>query len=171
VTVLGSDPACEHRVREWTETSRARFAVGDLLHAPWPDRSFDVVVCYHLLPHVHGWRTLVTELSRLARFVVLIDYPTMRSANVVATRLFGLKKSVEGDTRPFAVFSDSDVEGAFSSRGFVPTGRRPQFLFPMALHRAARSAGLARALEWAGAMLGLRALFGSPVILRVERRG
>jgi SAM-dependent methyltransferase len=171
VTVLGSDPVCERRVRKWTTTGRARFASGDLLEAPFPDRSFDVALSYRLLPHVRRWEALVAELGRLARVAVVIDYPTTRSVNAVAGRLFGLKRGVEGDTRPFTVFTDADVEAAFARRGFVPTGRRAQFLFPMALHRAAGSAALTRALEGAGAALGLRRAFGSPVVLRLERGG
>jgi hypothetical protein len=89
----------------------------------------------------------------------------------MAGSLFGLKKGIEGDTRPFTVFKDRAIEDAFDESGFSPTGRRAQFLFPMALHRAARSAGLARVLEGAGGALGLRRAFGSPVILRLERRG
>jgi hypothetical protein len=158
-------------VKGWTESGRARFVSGDLLRAPWPDRSFDVVLSYRLLPHVREWDALVAELTRLARVAVVVDYPTARSVNAIAGWLFGLKKGVEGDTRPFTVFRDADVEGAFAGRGFVPTGRRPQFLFPMALYRAVGSAGLARALEAAGAALGLRRVLASPVILRLERRG
>ncbi len=171
VTVLGSEPTCEHRVKEWTGEGRARFASGDLLEAPYPDRSFDVALSYRLLPHVQDWSALVSELTRLARTAVVVDYPTTRSVNALAGWMFGLKKGVEGDTRPFTVFRDADVEEAFGNEGFAATGRRAQFLFPMALHRAARSAGLARALETVGGTLGLRRRFGSPVILRLERGG
>ena len=83
---------------------------------------------------------------------------------------FGLKKGIEGDTRPFRVFGDKELEGAFAARGFRTTARRPQFLFPMALHRAWGSAALARGLEGAAGALGLRRARGSPVILRLERR-
>jgi hypothetical protein len=113
----------------------------------------------------------VATLARLARRAVVVDYPTRRSVNAVADMLFGLKKGIEGDTRPFAIFSDADIEGAFAGHGFAPTGRRPQFFFPMALHRALRSAGLARGLERGAQALGLTRAFGSPVILRLERRG
>jgi hypothetical protein len=41
----------------------------------------------------------------------------------------------------------------------------------MALHRATGSASLARLLEGAAAGTGLRRLFGSPVILRLEPGG
>ncbi len=171
VTVLGSDTSCEARVREWTATGRARFVAGDLLAPPIPDRSHDVVLSYRLLPHVRRWPELVAALSRLSRAVLLVDYPTRRSVNAAADFFFGLKKGVEGDTRPFSVFSDGEVERAFASHGFVRTGRRPQFFFPMALHRGLRSARLARALEGAASGLGLTRALGSPVILRLERRG
>ncbi len=171
VTVLGSDASCEARVREWTGTGRARFLASDLLAPPLPDRSHDVVLSYRLLPHVRRWPELVATLCRLARVAVVVDYPTRRSVNAAADLLFGLKKGVEGNTRPFTVFSDLEIEGAFAGHGFAPTGRRPQFFFPMALHRGLGSAGLARALEGTASALGLTRALGSPVILRLERRG
>jgi SAM-dependent methyltransferase len=171
LTVLGSDPACEARVRAWTTSGRARFVSGDLLAPPLADRSFDVVLSYRLLPHVRRWPELVATLARLARRAVVVDYPARRSVNVVSEALFGLKKRVEGSTRPFTVFSGAEIEGAFEGHGFLPTGRRPQFLFPMALHRALGSAAFARGLEGAGRALGLTRVLGSPVILRLERRG
>ncbi|HSD67487.1 MAG TPA: class I SAM-dependent methyltransferase, partial [Vicinamibacteria bacterium] len=136
-----------------------------------PDRSHDVVLSFRLLPHVRRWPELVATLSRLARAAVVVDYPTRRSVNAAADLLFGLKKGVEGDTRPFAVFSDAEIEGAFAGHGFGATGRRPQFFLPMALHRGLGSAGLARGLEGAASALGLTRALGSPVILRLERRG
>jgi SAM-dependent methyltransferase len=169
VTVLGSAPSCESRLRRWTRSGGARFVSGDLLATPFPDRSFDVVLSYRLLPHVKQWPELVGELARVARVAIVIDYPTHRSVNAVSGWTFGLKRGVEGDTRPFTVFRDAEVEAAFGEHGFVPTGRRPQFLFPMALHRAIGSASFARGLEAAGGALGLRRAFGSPVLLRLER--
>jgi 2-polyprenyl-3-methyl-5-hydroxy-6-metoxy-1,4-benzoquinol methylase len=169
VTVYGSSPACGSRVRPWTETGRARFQSGDLLKAPFADRSFDVVLSYRLLPHVAPWPELIAELSRLARQAVLVDYPTSRSANAVAEALFGLKQKVEGNTRPFTVFRDEQVIDAFAASGFRPTGRRPQFFVPMALHRALGIGVLSRGVERVSSALGLTSSFGSPVIARLER--
>jgi SAM-dependent methyltransferase len=170
VTVLGSDASCESRVSAWTRVGRARFVRGDLLSPPLPERAFDVVLSYRLLPHVRRWPELVASLARLARTAVVVDYPTRRSVNAAAELLFGLKKGVEGDTRPFTVFRDADILAAFAANGFAPTGRRPQFFFPMALHRAGASAGLSRGLEGAARVTRLTRFFGSPVILRLERR-
>lgn len=171
VTILGSAEACRPRVAQWVDTGRARFETGDLLRLPFPDASFDVALAYRLLPHVRRWPDLVSELTRVARRGVLVDYPTSRSVNAASSLFFGLKKGVEGNTRPFRVFRDAEIVTAFSARGFAPTGRRPQFFLPMALHRALGAAWLARSLEGMAAALGLTRLFGSPVILRLEPRG
>jgi len=169
VTVYGSAESCSERVQEWVRSGRARFRCGPLLRAPWPDGSFDAALAFRLLPHVERWRELVAELCRLARQVVIVDYPTARSANAVSGALFGLKKSIEGDTRPFRVFRDAEVEEAFAAAGFVRTARRPQFLLPMALHRGLRLASLSRAVEATARVAGLTRAWGSPVILRAER--
>lgn len=169
VTILGSEASCEARVRAWTGTGRARFLAADLLDPGLADRSFDVVLSYRLLPHARRYERLVASLARLAAKAVVVDYPTRRSLNAAADLFFGLKKGVERDTRPFRVFGDDEVEGAFAAHGFRPAARRGQFFFPMALHRATGSAGLARALEGAAGAVGLTRVLGSPVVLRLER--
>jgi hypothetical protein len=169
--VLGSDPSCEARVSAFTAVGRARFVAADLLAPGLPDRSFDVVLAFRLLPHVVRWPELVATLARLARRVVIVDYPTRRSVNAFADLLFDLKKGVEKDTRPFTVFRDAEIAGAFAANGFRRTARRPQFLFPMALHRATGAAALARGLESMASASGLTSLLGSPVIARFEPRG
>ena len=171
VTVYGSPGACGEGLRAWLAAGRARYEAGDLLRAPWPDRAFDVVLSFRLLPHVGDWRALLRELCRLAARAVVVDYPTGRSLNAVAQALFGLKKAVEGDTRPFQVFRDRDVREALAGNGFETTARRPQFFFPMALHRALGRAALARGLEGASRAALLTRALGSPVVLRAERRG
>ena len=171
VTVYGSDERCRARVEGLLAAGRARFASGDLLRAPFADRAFDVVLSFRLLPHVVAWPALVGELCRLAARAVVVDYPTRRSVNAFAGAFFDAKKGVEHDTRPFAVFSDGEIADAFAAQGFRVSARRPQFLLPMALHRAHGRGGLGRALEAVPRAVGLTHALGSPVILRAERHG
>ncbi len=171
VTVFGSEEVCRERVRPWVDDGRARFQAGELLKLPFGDRSFDVAIAFRLLPHVMRWADLVGELCRVARDAVVVDYPTRRSVNAISGALFGLKKGVEGNTRPFTVFRDRDIAKAFKAHGLEASARRPQFLFPMALHRALGMAPLSRVAEGLAGVTGLRGAFGSPVILKAERRG
>jgi SAM-dependent methyltransferase len=170
VTVYGSAPdAVSAAVAGLARGQRLEFLAGDLLHAPFPDRHFDAVLAFRLLPHLHRVGELVAELARLARAAVVVDYPTRRSANALSGALFELKKGVEGNTRPFTVFRDAEIRQAFAAAGFRPTARRPQFFLPMAVHRALGFAPLSRGLEGAASVLGLTRALGSPVILRAER--
>ena len=171
VTVIGSREECRARVRPLVDAGRVRFQAADLLALPFAARAFDVALAFRLLPHVARWRDLIAELCRVAARAVIVDYPTRRSVNVVAGPLFGAKKRVEGDTRPFAVFADEDVEAAFAGQGFAVAGRRPEFAVPMALHRALGMASLSRGLERAARVTGVTSRMGSPVILRTDRLG
>jgi ubiquinone/menaquinone biosynthesis C-methylase UbiE len=72
LTILGSDPACEARVRPWTQPGRARFVAADLLDPGFADRSFDVVLSYRLLPHARQFERLVATLARVAAKAVIV---------------------------------------------------------------------------------------------------
>jgi len=168
VTVHGTSDACAGRIQADLAAGRVRFQSGPLLALPWADRSFDVVLAFRLLPHVERWRALVAELCRVARHAVVFDYPTRRSVNLLSDALFGMKKEVEGNTRPFRVFSEGEIDDALAAASFVTRARRPEFTVPMALHRAMGRASLSRALEGTAAAVGLTSIVGSPVVRRAE---
>jgi len=170
VTVVGSDPACAVRLQPWLANGRCKFEVADLRALPYPDHSFDAVVCLRLLPHSVDWTALIGELCRVASRSVLLDYPSMRSVNIIAERFFEVKKGIELNTRRFLTFSPHQVRAAFADRGFVVRAEQPQFLLPMVLHRVANKSLLSRAAEVPGRWLGLTRRFGSPVIVRADRR-
>jgi methyltransferase family protein len=171
VTVVGSDPVCGARLRPLIEAGTCRFDVADPQRLPYRDREFDAVVCFRLLPHSVDWQRLVAGLCRVAAQRVVLDYPSLQSLNRASGRLFGVKQRIEGGTaRPFALFARYEVRRTFAAAGFVVRDEHPQFLWPMSLHRLTRSARLARSLEWPGRALGLTRRWGSPVIVRADRR-
>lgn len=166
VTVLGSAPSCEHRVRDLTSSSRATFVVGNVIDLPFPDKSFDAVICFRLLTHCGQWERLVKELCRVSRGPVVCDYPTSQSVNAIAPMFFAAKKRLERNTRHWRLFRHREVTGAFAAAGAEIEARRKQFALPMALHRALKCAALSAFLEGCCRAVGLTALCGSPVILR-----
>lgn len=169
VTVVGSDPVCAARLEPWIEQGRCRFEAVNLRALPFPDRSFDAVVCLRLLPHSVSWTGLIGELCRVARRSVVVDYPSLRSANIFATRLFKLKRRVELNTRGFIMFTPGEINTAFAERGFDVRKERPQFLLPMVAHRLTDHASLSKVAETPARLLGLTRWFGSPVIVRADR--
>lgn len=170
VSVLASAPtAVADTLRPAVEAGTVALLTGDLRNPPVEPKAFDVVLSYRLFAHAHDLAGLVAGLTRSARACVVVDYATTRSFNAAADLLFAAKKQVEHNTRPFLVQPDADIEALFRQNGFLRRARRPQFFWPMALHRGLGSPALSRGLEGAAALLGLRAVFGSPVIARFDR--
>ncbi|WP_293161374.1 methyltransferase domain-containing protein [Okeania sp. SIO2C9] len=48
---------------------------------PYPNDAFDVVISYRFLAHVTQWHKFLTELARVAKKSLIIDYPIVRSVN------------------------------------------------------------------------------------------
>jgi SAM-dependent methyltransferase len=169
VTVVGSNLGCSARLKPWIDGLNCRFDVADLRALPYEVQSFDAVVCLRLLPHSIAWAGLIGQLCRIARYSVLLDYPSIRSVNVLSETLFALKKTIELNTRPFKVFTPGQIQAAFRDHGFRVAAERPQFLLPMALHRWGNRDGPSRVAEASFRALGLTRWFGSPVIIRADR--
>lgn len=170
VTVLGSSPECKKRITAAVDEGKCRFTVGNVIDIPFPDRSFDVAISFRLLTHCRQWPVLVRELCRVARHAVVVDYPTSQSLNRIAPSLFGLKKRVETNTRPWTLFTHAQVAAEFSACGFPALRRNPQFFLPMALHRVVGLRGFSATAEGLCSIPGLTAKWGSPVILEAKRR-
>lgn len=169
VTVLGSDDACGRNLRQLHGKRDCEFVCGDLLHMPFTDAQFDLVVSVRLLSHTDAWQVLMRELCRVARHAVVIDYPSVKGLNALTPLLFGMKKAFEGNTRTYTSFSRADIESAITATPFGVTREIKQFFLPMVLHRTLRAAAPLRWTEGLARGVGLTALFGSPVILRADR--
>lgn len=169
VTVAGSEEVCRRRLDQTLAPGSFEFRACDLLALPFPDRSFDVVVSLRLVAHVERWQALVAELCRVAKHAVILDYSDSRSFNFLYGPLFQWKKSVEGNTRTYAIYRPGEVAREMARHGFGRPAERRQFFLPMVVHRKVKSARFSRLSERVSSALGLTRWLGSPIVLRVER--
>lgn len=171
VTVQGSARVCRERIEPLIQTGPVDFVESSILALPFPDRSFDAVVSVRLLPHCERWKELIAELCRVARTVVVVDYPRSSALQRWVPGLFRLKKGLEKNTRTWLSFEDRQVADVFALQGWHRTVCAGQFLFPMVLHRTLRCRGMSALLEKPGWSCGVTAHYGSPVIAVFERGG
>ena len=169
VTVTGSDDSCRTRLDQNLAPGTFTYLTCDSLNLPFADRSFDVVMAFRLLPHVTRWRQLIAELCRVADKCVIFDYPDRRSTNIFYELLFNMKKKMEGNTRPFTLYSRADIASAIAENNFKPPLFRPEFFLPMVVHRKIGNKNLSRTVETCFRLTGLTQLFGSPIIFRSDR--
>jgi ubiquinone/menaquinone biosynthesis C-methylase UbiE len=145
------------------------FAEGDAHALAYPDRSFDDVVCLRMLLHVPDWRTALSELCRVSRHRLVLDYPVVGSIASVQVAWRRVAYTMGSNVEPYRVFRTSDVARELDRHGFRITSTHKQFVLPIALHKAVGSAAFTRGFERVLAGAGLLRLAGSPVTLAAER--
>lgn len=168
VFVMGSRATACQGVRSLLREGRCHFQSGDLFNMPFDNNAFDAVVAFHLLAHVCSPRALVAELCRVAARTVVVNFPSRNSLNRVGGPLFGLKLKIEGNTRPYTVFSCAEIAAMFQTHGYRQVGQRAQFFLPMVLHRVLNHVPLTVTLERIFGFSGLTHRWGSPVIARFD---
>ncbi len=171
LTVAGSAAVCSARIQPFLDAGQCAFDVVDFLHLPYPDKAFQTVISFRLLPHVTHWQRFLAELARVAEQAVIVDYPEVRSVNYLTPQLFQFKKQLEGNTRTYSTFARAQLVEAFAPHGFAYAAHIAEFFVPMVVHRALKTPAVSRLLERASRTLALTQALGSPVILKVVREG
>ncbi|MEM6749459.1 MAG: class I SAM-dependent methyltransferase [Planctomycetota bacterium] len=171
VTLHGSIEACRSRPDRLVGPERYRFVCGPMMKLPVADASYDVVVAIRLLAHVQDAPKLVSELCRVARHAVIVDFASAVGFNALAPMLFKFKRKLEGNTRRFLLRRPSEVKALFSGQGWTRMQSRGQFVSPLAAHRLLGRPSLSALIEWPPRALGLTDRLGSPIILRAEPGG
>lgn len=170
VTVTGSDDSCRARLDQYMGQGGFEYLTCDTLNLPFEDRHFDVVMAFRLLPHVNRWRELIEELCRVADKCVILDYPDRRSTNVLYEQFFGIKKKMEGNTRPYTLFTRLQIGAELEKHNFARPQFRPEFLLPMVIHRKVNNRAFSTLIEGCFRLSGVTSVCGSPIILRTNRK-
>ena len=169
-TILGSDDSCQELIREELVPGKVDFVTGHLTRLPFEDGAFDCSLSYRMITHLLDWPVHISELCRVSGRSVLIEFPVRQGFNALSAVLFQVKKNIEQNTRPYTLFSPSDVAAQFRRHDFELIQITPQFFWPMVLHRLHKNIHLAKGLEWLPWQVGLTQRLGSPVIARFDRR-
>ena len=164
VTVTGSDESCFELIREDNLSEAISSVVTDLCNASFADASFDAVLSFRMLAHLGDWQAHVKELCRVSNGYVLVEFPNKRSVNVLADRMFAIKKGVETNTRQYLLFDLAEVTHFFTQQGFELVRVEGQYVLPMALHRLLKWVSLSRFLERVFGVLFSPRRFGSPLV-------
>ena len=137
------------RKRAAMQSAAVTFMIGDAHALDIRDRAFDVAVSLRVLMHTPEWRRCVAELCRVAERLVIIDYPSRRSAAALQAMLRRLRNRFGATTEAYRVFSDREIADALSVSGFRVRSMHRQFVLPIAVHKLHGSRRLALALRTA----------------------
>jgi ubiquinone/menaquinone biosynthesis C-methylase UbiE len=143
--------------------------IADAHALPFATGSVDAVVCLRLLMHAIDWRTCVGELCRVARWRVVVDFPSRASLAAVESGARRLAQSFGRDVEAYRVLAERDVAETLRAHGFRVIMVRRQFVLPIAFHKAIGRLAFTQSVERTLASVGLSRLLGSPVTLVAER--
>jgi ubiquinone/menaquinone biosynthesis C-methylase UbiE len=143
------------------------FTAGDAHALPVEDRAVDAAVSLRVLMHTPGWEQCLSELCRVSRRQVVVDFPAVSS--VALLQSLARKWHLARDREAYRVFALHTIRAAFSAHGFAIVRVHRQFVLPIALHKTLGSRAFTRASEGALRAVGLLRLFGSPVTVMAER--
>jgi hypothetical protein len=119
--------------------------------------------------HVLDWRRCVSELCRVSRQRVVIDFPAAASAAAIESLVRRARQAMSQRVEAYRVMRERDVRDALAANGFRVVLVRRQFVLPIALHKAIGRLPLSLAVERGLAAIGLLRAFGSPVTMVAER--
>jgi ubiquinone/menaquinone biosynthesis C-methylase UbiE len=167
VWVQGSSAECFSFLRPLAQKypQRLHFVESSLWTVPMADGFYDAVIALRLMAHVDQWKGLLAEMSRLSRNGLIVDFPVKSALNALTPLLFGVKKKIEGNTRPYFNYSRSEVEAALHDLKLSRISEIRQFFFPMGLHRALKSAPFSELIEGIAKTVGATRVMGSPILL------
>lgn len=151
------------------EALALKAVVCDVHQLCFPDKAFDCVICSRVLMHVADWEQAVSELCRVSRAGVVLDFPPSLSFAGLHGPLRRLGTRFANQARGYRVFRIGKVIHELERHGFEVVVVRKGFFLPIALHRWLDRPAVSLAVERLLAGLGLRTLFGAPVLLKASR--
>ena len=157
------------RARAATQSQQVEFRTADAQALPFADRSFDLVVSLRVVMHTPRWRDSISELCRVSRRSVILDYPSARSLAALQSGVRRILHAIGIQTEPYRVFSDAEIRRTLTASGFRVRAVDRQFVLPIALHKTFNAPRFTRTLERVLAAMGLQAACGSPVTILAER--
>jgi ubiquinone/menaquinone biosynthesis C-methylase UbiE len=148
----------------------ATFQVGDAHAIPFGDKQFDCAVSLRVIMHTPDWQKCVTELCRVAKWRVVVDFPSARSAAAIESRARRKKLARGEKVEAYRVLDVDAVRAVIEAAGFKIIGVHKQFVLPINFHKLFNMPVLTNAVESTLAVFGLLNLFGSPVTITAERK-
>lgn len=137
---------------------------------PFADQSFDVVLSFRLIMHVIDWKHVLSELCRVSRDYVILDFPPMSGFAGLAPLIHPVIRLFQEHYQSYRVFRIKEIVSAFQSEKYEVTALDKHLVLPFGLHRRLNSPAFTRITETFLQKIGFRDMFGAPITLVARRK-
>ncbi|MCA9211737.1 MAG: class I SAM-dependent methyltransferase [Planctomycetales bacterium] len=168
-TVVGSKLKCEQRLANYRDRADYTFVESNLFPLEYGDSSFDLVLSFRMISHLHDWPCLIDEMCRTARTTIMFDFAPTSLLRFLSGLTFSVKNLVEKNTRRFLTQRLSEIDEVVARNGFRVSSVYRQFALPMALHRLIKMPRITGSVESISRTCGVTNRIGGPVIITATR--
>lgn len=171
--IFSVDPSFEmlRVARRKAELKRVtiRPVIGDALHLCFRDAVLDCVVSSRVLMHLPDCRQGLAEVCRVAKHMVIVDFPSVASVGGVESVFRRCRRFFGADTKRYKVFRVRTILRELERNNFRVVEVQKQFCLPLAFHRWLDRVRASKRIEELCKMLGLIRILGSPVVVKAVR--
>jgi len=143
-----------------------RAVTGDVHNLCFNDNSFECVICSRALMHFSDWRKGISELCRVARDVVVLDFPPLLSLAGLSGPFRKLKTVFGAKTPGHRVFLFRSIIRELQRNNYRIVSVRKDYFLPVAFHRLLNWPRLSLGIEKVFEVVGLVKLVGAPVTVK-----
>lgn len=151
------------------EKAVLKYMVCDVQCLCFSDRSFDCVVLSRTLMHVPDWKQAVSEMCRVSRCAVLIDFPPVFSLAGLSYPLRRFRNLLPKGTQNYRLFFAASVIRELQKNDFSIVELKRQYFFPVAVHRRLNRPALSARIERLCEVFRLNRLLGAPITIKAIR--
>jgi ubiquinone/menaquinone biosynthesis C-methylase UbiE len=174
IPVVSVDFSSEMLAQAWkkakNEAVTLKSVTCDAQQLCFRDAAFECVVSSRMLMHLSDWRQGIAELCRVAKNIVVFDFPPVQSCASLDSLWKRFKRRFDPDARPYKTFAIQSVLWELQRNNFRAVEIRKQFFLPVAFHRWMNRPLWSRKIEWLLSKLFLIQLFGAPVTVKAVRK-
>ncbi|MGH7799260.1 MAG: class I SAM-dependent methyltransferase [Thermodesulfobacteriota bacterium] len=152
------------------EDVRIMTVVCDAEQLCFDDKTFDCVVSSRLLMHLTDWRNGISEMCRVSKFLLIIEFPPFSSFAVIDSFFKKLEKFFISSTQTYKTFLIKSVIEELKRNQFEVVTVNRQFFLPIIVHRWFNNPWLSKRIENLCKMTGLIRLMGAPVTVKAVRK-
>lgn len=151
------------------EDVRIMTIVCDAEQLCFDDKTFDCVVSSRLLMHLSDWKRGISEMCRVSKILVIIDFPPFSSFGVIDSLFKKLKKIFIPSTRTYKTFFMKSIIDELKKNQFVVVTVNRHFFLPIRIHRFINLPWLSRGIEKLFRIIGAVKLMGAPITIKAVR--
>jgi hypothetical protein len=129
-------------------------------------------VSFRLLLHVVDWKKVLSEICRISKDWVVIDFTAHRGFLMLApsSLWYKIRKLFAKIVQPYRTIPVSEIKAELEKLGFEIIKEDPGYFLPLVFYRQVGSPGFMKAAEKFFGAIGLTGIAGSPCTIFARRK-